>query len=204
MASHCVVETKIVVSNDFKSNWVPDTKEVDNMVFMRISKWDRCFVRFCTNKALQFTGGPRQDVNVGFVEQLQRLRTAAADAALAAAFRTSADGSQKTKRIRKARRDDAHIVQPVLVMTCPPLLDEDEQMHGTHVMNVLFGIKNSDIWVEAVPSNLEYIRLGVVMSLRASQTGRRWRSKGGDDDHEGDDGDGSQDGVVAEVHEDHA
>ena len=67
MASNCVVEKKVVVSNDFKSNWVPETQEVEGVFFMKVSKWDRSFVRFCTGQALQFSGGPRQDVNVSFL-----------------------------------------------------------------------------------------------------------------------------------------
>ena len=82
MASNCVVEKKVVVSNDFKSNWVPETQEVEGVFFMKASKWDRSFVRFCAGQALQFSGGPRQDVNVSFLEVIQRLRTSAVDAAV--------------------------------------------------------------------------------------------------------------------------
>jgi hypothetical protein len=181
MVSHCVVANKLVVSNDFKTNWVPDSEEVDGSMFMRICKWDRCFVKFCTGMALRFSGGTRQDVNVDFVDKLQRLRTAAVDTALAAVLEQEPDGSKKRKRIRKARIDDRDILPQVFTIICPALEQDEQCIHEELSMRVLFGVKNHDLWMEAKEVNLEYVRLGILFALHASQHGRK-RSKLGNID----------------------
>lgn len=188
MASNCVVEKKVVVSNDFKSNWVPETQEVEGVFFMKVSKWDRSFVRFCTGQALQFSGGPRQDVNVSFLEVIQRLRTSAVDAAVKRVFDDEA-GARKTKRVRKARLSDRDLVPPVLSMQCPEIRRGDLLVPSLHIQ-VLFGVKNSDLWVEASAPVLEYLRHGVLASLDADQSGRKWKPKrksSGSDHHAGSD-----------------
>lgn len=189
MASQCVIERKIVVSNAFKSNWVPETQEVEDVTFMRISKWDRCLVTFCTGKALQFSGGPRQDVNVAFLDKLQRLRTAAVNAAVAAVIDVDeGDGPKKRKRTRKTRLSDRDLVSQIINVTGPAIHDDAGMVHDALAMRILFGIKNHDLWVEATPQNLEYIRHGVLSSINAAQAGRKWRSKDGNKD----DGDGGR------------
>ena len=173
MVSHCVVANKLVVSNDFKTNWVPESEEVDGSMFMRLSKWDRNFVKFCTGKALVFSGGNRQTVNVDFVDKLQRLRTDAVDAALAAVMEQEPDGSKKRKRIRKARIDDRDILPQVFTIICPALDQDEQRIHEELPMRVLFGVKNHDLWMEAKEVNLEYVRLGIMSALHASQHGRQ-------------------------------
>ena len=186
MASHCVMETKLVVTNDFKSNWVPETQDVDNATFMRLCKWDRCFVMFCTGKALQFSGGPRQDVNVGFFEKLQRIRTTAVNAAVAAVLEADTeDGAKKRKRTRKARLSDRVLVPPIINIMGPALHDATGLVHEALPMRVLFGIKNHDLWIEATPQNLEYMRHGVLSAMSAAQTGRKWRQKPNSDEDDG-------------------
>jgi hypothetical protein len=173
MASNCAVATKLVVSNDFKVNWVPDSQEVEGATFMRISKWDRNFVRFCTGQALLFSGGTRRDVNVSFIEVLQRLRTSVVDSAVAKAF-TDEEGGRKRKRSRKARVCDRDLVPSILSIDCPEIR-RGELLVPAMTMRILFGIKNHDLWIEALPANLEYIRHGVVSALDAEETGRKWK-----------------------------
>ena len=182
MVSNCVVANKLVVSNDFKTNWVPESVEVDGSVYMRICKWDRCFVKFCTGRALKLGNGGRQDVNVDFVDKLQRLRTAAVDAHLAGLMEQEPDGSKKKKRLRKARLDDRDILPQVFTIICPALDQDGEIIHDELSMKVLFGVKNHDLWMEAKEANLEYVRLGILSALQASQHGRRTRHKAKTDD----------------------
>jgi hypothetical protein len=175
MASNCVVEKKVVVSNDFKSNWVPETQEVEGMFFMKVSKWDRSFVRFCTGQALLFSGGSRQDINVSFLELLQRLRTTVVDEAVKRVLDDEA-GARKAKRVRKARLSDRDLVPQVLSIQCPDVRRGDLLVPATHIQ-VLFGVKNSDLWVEATAPVLEDLRHGVLASMDLDQSGRKWKPK---------------------------
>jgi hypothetical protein len=188
MVSHCVVANKLVVSNDYKQNWVPESEEVDGSMYMRVCKWDRCFVKFCTGKALKFSGIKRQDVNVDFVDKLQRLRTAAVDAALAGLVDAEPDAIKKRRRMRKARLDDRDVLPPVVTMICPALYEDDRMIHDELSMRVRFGIKNHDLWMEATPENLEYVRLGVLSALQASQLGRKRHKRRNGDIEDGEDG----------------
>jgi hypothetical protein len=61
-------------------------------------------------------------------------------------------------------------------------------VHDALAMRILFGIKSHDLWVEATPQNLEYIRHGVLSAMNAAQAGRKWRPKDGNKD----DGDGGR------------
>eukprot|EP00973_Karenia_brevis_P038795 5353772-Karenia_brevis.AAC.1 len=44
-----------------------DSEDVE---YIRISKWDRSFVRFCTGKALDLRPGSKFDINNGFLDAL--------------------------------------------------------------------------------------------------------------------------------------
>jgi len=193
MASNCVVEKKVVVSNDFKSNWVPETQEVEGMFFMKVSKWDRSFVRFCTGQALLFSGGSRQDINDSFLEMLQRLRTSVVDEAVKRVFVDEA-GARKAKRVRKARESDRDFVPPVLSIQCPDIMRGD-LLVPSMLIKVLFGEKNSDLWVETSAPVLEYLRHGVLASMDADQSGRKWKPKQRSAASDHPDGSGQEDDV---------
>ena len=171
MASQCTMESRLVINNMHKTDWVPEAKEVDALVFMRVSKWDRNFVKFCTGKALSFARHSRRDVNVSFIEVLQKLRTTVVDEAITSAYASEDAEKKKSKRIRKAREADRDLAPAVLTMSCPEVRRGDLCVPGISI-KVLFGIKNNDLWIEALPENLEYIRHGVLSSLASDQKGR--------------------------------
>ena len=85
----------------------------------------------------------------------------------------------------------------IINVTGPAIHDDAGMVHDALAMRILFGIKNHDLWVEATPQNLEYIRHGVLSSINAAQAGRKWRSKDGNKD----DGDGGRSPEVQSPHE---
>ena len=194
--SNAKIETRIVVTNAFlKRPWVPETSERQGLSFIKIDKWDRELNMFITGQGLDLSKSGRRDINTKFIEELQRLRTQACDAAVAAAHAVDdAMGEQARKKPRKARPVDQDIVAPYLCITCPAIRRGEVNIEGLE-MNVLYGVKNHPLWVECTTANLEYIRHGVLASKESGEVGRTWKPKGaaGDADRDRDDADALSD-----------
>ena len=178
LMSSTEMATAFVVNNQHVKGWVPQTSEVDGRHFVRISKWDRCFVKFCIGAGLSFSGNGEQSINVAFLEGLQCLLTESANAAVRQAFKANVDDetTQKKKRVRKARAPDQDVASKVLVINAPELFHEEEVMPSRQLM-VLRGVKNHDLWVELTVDNLEYIKFGVLAGLDSMQCGRSWKRR---------------------------
>ena len=122
--SSTVITTTFVISNQNVKAWVPETASAEGRHFVRINKWDRPFVKYCTGAGLQLcTKQLRQSINVAFIEQLQRLRTEAADAAVKEAYK-AADHEEDTTngerkyRVRKARQATLNLHQRCSRLQC--------------------------------------------------------------------------------------
>lgn len=186
--SDAKIETRIVVTNNFlKRPWVPEITEKQGLHFIKIDKWDRELNMFITGQGLDLSKTGRRDINTKFIEELQRLRTQACDAAVAAAHAVDdAMSEHPRKKQRKARPVDQDIVAPYLCISCPAIRRGDVEIDGLE-MNVLFGVKNHTLWVECTSANLEYIRHGVLASKELGEVGRTWKPKGADPNPDHDD-----------------
>ena len=173
--SRTEIVMSFVIANQNVKAWVPETTCVDGKHFVRINKWDRPFVKYCLGAGLVF-GSSKQSVNVAFMEQLQRLRTKAADAAVKEAYSATAqdDNSNSSKKLqkRKAKACDAEVAPKVLHITAPEFR-RAEDVIASRPLAVLYGVKTHDLWVELTVENLEFLRLGVLASLESEQFGRQ-------------------------------
>ena len=197
MSDTTVIQNKVVISNANQKCWVPEQVVYDGIVFVRISKWDRGFIMFCTGRGLTF-GDHGRNINVEFLDTLQRLRTQAADDAVKEAFSVEDDGHRK-KRLKKARKEDKDVV-PFLYIDGPDVRRSSDVVIRGIRMQVLFGIKNSDIWVRCDTDNLEYIRHGVLSQL--DEGGRRGRHRAPKGLHEAKDDDDKADDNKDESNDD--
>ena len=176
MSSNAVVVERLVITNAFlKHPWVPETKSSGGVTFIKLEKWCRQLCLFVTGKALDLRPGKRQDINCKFLEELQRLRTVASDKAIAELLQPAADEEgRKNKRARKARSSDTDIAPSHVVIRLPNVFRGD-QLHAERNMKVMFGVKNSPLWIEATAPNLEHIRAGILESLESVERGRHWK-----------------------------
>ncbi|CAE8589899.1 unnamed protein product [Polarella glacialis] len=153
--------------------WVPEVKEIEDMVFVKVHKWDRHFIKFVSSKVLNVA---RQNpANVAFVDELMKLRNCACDVALIAAMGSPEDeeAPKKKQRIRKANEGDGIPLPAWVTIECSDLIGTSE---GNRSMKVLVeGIRTSAIWVELLPMNLDYIRRAI---LTSEARGRHWKPKG--------------------------
>jgi hypothetical protein len=174
MTSNVQISRRLVVQNvNLKQPWLPETLSVDGMDFICCQKWDRTLARFATGQAIDMRKAKRNHVlNVNFIEEFARKRTLACDKAVGVAF-SSSDEKGKQRR-RKARSGDKHMVAPFVALHMPAMTRGDVELEPL-VMNVLFGVKNEPVWLEATVANLEYLRIGILNSFDKEELGRHWK-----------------------------
>ena len=71
----------VVKAPHLKHVWIPDCKTIGGYVFARLCKWDRGWVRFLNEQALNFADR-NTFANSSFLDSLRRLRNNVYDAAL--------------------------------------------------------------------------------------------------------------------------
>ena len=180
MASGAAVGMHLVVTNNLlKHPWVPDVKEAGGRTYMKLDKWCRHFCLFVTGKGLDLRRSKRTGINSRFLEDLQKLRTAANDKVIGEYLRPPDDGTgerRKAKKARKARAADMDIA-PSHITIEVPMVVRGGHVYSATKMYVMFGVKNFPLWVEATSSNLEHIRAGILTSMETDEAGRHWASK---------------------------
>ena len=154
------MRTVMVVENEYVENWKPMLTSVYGRQYMKLDIKDRNFFKFCTGKTFRL--GSKFENNkylLEFWEYMLQSRSNASQKAFEAfsdELRNAAlpDGERKQEkkkyRMRKATMDDALTVGQSLMV---PLAHEGEEFQ----VRMLFGIKKSDLWMEATPGNLDNI-----------------------------------------------
>jgi hypothetical protein len=201
MSSNAVVLERLVITNDFlKHPWVPETKSAGGLKFIKLDKWCRQLCLFVTGKGLDLRQGKRQDINCRFLEELQRLRTLASDKAISELLQPPpGEEARKAKKARKARASDVDIAPTHVVIRVPGVF-RGEQLYPEMLMNVMFGVKNSPICIEATASNLEHIRAGILESLDSVERGRHWKEANAQEGSQEADNQHVSEDVVSEEH----
>jgi hypothetical protein len=169
----------VVISERLAGPWCPTTKEVGGMHFFCVDKWDRKLNLFCTGKGLNLRRGAGSSINCKFIDDLQKLRSAAADAAVARAYEADEEqgvASRAKKKARKAKLSDRDICEAILEIELPDVKRGDHIFAGQKA-HALFGIKNHPVWLELTSENLDYVRHGGLSALENREMGRRWGAK---------------------------
>jgi hypothetical protein len=144
--------------------------------FFCVDKWDRKLNLFCTGRGLSLKRGRKSNINCKFIDSLAKLRSDAADLAVASAYETDiAEGNQdkKNKKDRKARASDADIASPIVDIEVPDVHRANVVVAGRQ-MRALFGVKSHPVWLELTPGNLDYVRHAVLADVENNEVGRRW------------------------------
>jgi hypothetical protein len=156
------------------SGWCPQQVDVDGLSFMRISKRDHALGRVCNAAGDNKTIGKRVDVNVAFIDELQRLRTDACTVALKDVLMSCADNQEKEAAKLKRRRvknADKHLCPAHIRVVCPSFtLKNGQELHSVP-MKVLFGVGRNAVYVEINDINLEYIIARIEDDLATGRNG---------------------------------
>ena len=185
----------MVVENEYVKDWKPLLVNVDGRQYMKLDIKDRTFFKFCTGNTFRL--GSKFDNNKYLLEFWEYMVQARSNAAQKA-FEAFSDGlrnaagndndKRKRRYIRKVTMDDALTVgQSIMV----PLAHEGEEFQ----IRMLFGVKKSDLWMEATPANLDHVAKclksdfdnGNFASTRPRGKYFRQSNDDGDDDDDDDD-----------------
>jgi hypothetical protein len=163
---HHKVELEIDNIKGFK-RWTPHQQYVNDVHFMQVYKFDRSLTRFALHKQMNFKD--KVTCNVKFMDELQSLRTDASNASVRDALKECTEDEAALRRLsrRKAKSSDKSIVSEIVTITIPAFEDLQEK-----TMRVLWGVKNSAVFMELTKDNLDYVVTRIQKDFNAERTGR--------------------------------
>ena len=186
MTSTCKVEQRWVLSNENVRAWVATTQDVGNMTYIKVCKWDRNFVKFCTGKCLDRRKNSRFDITGGFMDKLSKDHQRACN-----------DAVYKAMLVME-EEDDSPSKKPGRTVATPRHIDMVEGHVNIHVPSqTLDGVtldpqtirvkfdppekgkgRKEYMWVELSAANLEYLRMAVVNMGKheGCDMSRKWRA----------------------------
>lgn len=176
--------------------WVPDQVCVDDKHYMKISKRDRGLGRCAGHgRGLVTTKKGRHDMNVAFIDMMEKMRTDACDAVVRDALKPDDDREKQSfkEKRRKAKHGDVQIAPSSVNIMLPAFRISDDELLSAVTMEVLFGVKNNPVYVEMTAENIKYITARIHYDMMHGIRGRHAKtsneSDADDDDDDGADGD---------------
>ncbi|CAE7410343.1 unnamed protein product, partial [Symbiodinium microadriaticum] len=168
--------------------WLVKTKEVENMLFAQIDKWDPKFVPFVTGKAIQMRKEKDpHHLSIPAFSELLELRQQACDRLYNARIKEAAAvAGDAEPGHKKAREEDLYVAGRVVHMRCPAIACNGESMQAREIAT-LWSVRV--IWIELLEENFQYMALfmrrGLVEYLADQAVPSRRRKKLRGDDEAG-------------------
>ena len=170
-----VVSRLVVEWGEDGNSWCPETKEIGGVHYCKLQKWDRKFIRFAKDAALDLHKCP--DYNIGIVDDLCRLRNHACDKALAE-MSVEGGGVEKKRKSgyqRKANVGDLTFLPAQVEIMMPSIILDDGSSVGGFPVSVLAeGISSATLFIDTQADVLEYIRHA---TANRTTPGRCWKKK---------------------------
>ena len=167
MTSTCKVEQRYVLSNENVRAWVATTQDVGNMTYIKVCKWDRNFVKFCTGKCLDRRKSSRFDIAGGFIDKLAKDHQRACNDAVTNAIRVMEEDDSPSKKHKTAKPSHSTVVEGHVHIHVP-----SQTLDGVTIDPQTIRVKfdppqkgkgrKEYMWVELTRANLEYLRMAVV------------------------------------------
>ena len=185
------------IKNAFHDGWQPEHQVVDDVVFVKVDKYDTDFFRFCTGEPIRW--GKKRDPQCHyfeFYESLMTLRNTASQDAFQKAVQEvrdaadqDADEPRKRQKIRKAKLSDISIAGAVVNVT----LEFSGRQQASQMM---FGCRGSPLYIRADPDSLGFIQRAIQSNFVANvpRPPRTSTSSNNADDVDGDNGENDDDG----------
>ena len=159
-ACSVVVQTRQVVVDGPKGKpWMPTCIQKMDTCFAKCSKFDRGFVMFTLEKNMLTTcnRGSKEPVSCNlpsFNKLLQERRETSIKCAQDA-LEVEEMETDDTPQVKKRKIKSSHeaLVNPVISIPFPQCGEWPERQ-----VNVLWGVKSSDLWVELTPANMKHLK----------------------------------------------
>ena len=188
------VKKVFVIESKAMSDWRPETKEVDDITFFKVNKWDRKLTLFVTEKGLMFAKKNGKtavnNISCGFFTYLKKKRESAfkLDLERAVAHEGDDDEEQPAKKRRKLKQRRLRDSDSAL---CSPYLEielKEYDYNGIEVrplrVKMLFGVRSEAFWIELSSDVLKYIKIAI---LSSKNTGAEPGGEDEDDDEDDED-----------------
>ena len=159
-------------TNLHKKSWTvnkKDLQEIKGMMFIRLSKFDRNFVFFCTGKGLQMNKCQATSCNVAAFDALVQSRKKASLEMIQPVLQ--AEGLK-----RKPREEDKDLLPRPYVRVMMPAFDWDAGVVGPLEVNMVWSLKSSDLWIEFRSETWLYLKSMVMKGLQDQEYGRTRRT----------------------------
>ncbi|CAE7255754.1 GIP [Symbiodinium sp. CCMP2592] len=177
-----VYKATCITGPGLKNPWLPSVQTVAGVEFLKLSKWDREFVQFCTGRALNLHQAgvkPVHSINVEFFRDLAELRVQACNAAVRKVIieACEAENKEKPAKIRLAQQQDEFLVGSSVSVEVPAIHDSDQAViEEPRSLRLLWAIRG-DLWMELTEGNLRYVRKAVRNSPVLPVKPKRAKSK---------------------------
>ena len=159
-ACSVVVQTRHVVMDGPRGKpWMPTCIQKMDSCFAKCSKFDRGFVMFTLEKNMLTTcnRGSKEPVSCN-LPSFNKLLQARRDTSIKCAqdaLEVEEMETDDTPQVKKRKIKSSHeaLVNPVISIPFPQCGEWPERQ-----VNVLWGVKSSDLWVELTPANMKHLK----------------------------------------------
>ena len=162
--------------------WYPDvvTRSGDN--FIKLSKFDRHFVKFCLQKPMDLSKGVGRSANSTLFDKLLELRKRASEESARQQMEMPESGGDTASAVpkRKAKRvrvEDGCLVDPRVTIQLPDLETKTEYFMSRPA-KALWGVTSKELWLELNEPNLHYMKALVQHGAGHQQPRKKKEKKG--------------------------
>ena len=170
-----VIQQVFAVSGaGLRKPWLPTTKVVDGVTYIKLDKWDRGLCMYVTGKALQLKSTKNlHHVNVPGFQDLLDKRQAACNSLLHRQMQEAAEqAGEELKKVRRAREEDKFIAGSSVFLDLPAMNYEQHTVPATR-MQVLWSVKQPENWMELSVENLNYVKVALLSTMPQEEHCRR-------------------------------
>lgn len=172
----------VIEAPHLKKPWLPECKVQSGITFVKLSKWDRGFVRFLTSRALDL-GDKGTYASFEFFDELCTRRDIAFDAALGNLARQAEEDAaeagqpqrpqKRVRQNRRARSSDSHVLPAYVAIDHPHIDLPEADWLPVRIHVLIDGLRTRTLFAELDAKVLDCIREGCARSPLSA--GRRSR-----------------------------
>jgi hypothetical protein len=168
--------------------YFPEQKCVGGKNFMQLSKRDRGLARVVLGRGIctSETQGDKIDMNLAFFDEAVALRTKAYTDELAVVLQDAHDADGDVPKKKKSKmalsKNSQHMLAPFLPTTFPTATLNDGSVEMPKTLNVLFGCKVTDVWMEMTDDNFNYVVKRLKSDVQNVSKGRTRTKKSNSED----------------------
>ena len=161
--------------------WYPDvvTRSGDN--FIKLSKFDRHFVKFFLQKPMDLSRGVGRSANSALFDKLLELRKRASEESARQQMEMPESGGtphlQPKRKAKRVRVEDGCLVDPRVIIQLPELETKTEYFMSRPA-KALWGVTSKELWLELNEPNLHYMKALVQHGAGHQQPRKKKEKKG--------------------------